>query len=213
MRRCGDCQLCCKLVPVNEGFTTSTGENIKTFVKPAGQRCLHQKAGVGCRVHGTDAMPMSCKLWSCRWLMGEDTQDLQRPDRTHYVIDPMPDFVTQEGRAMEVVQVWVDPAYPDAHRDPALRRWIERRNKPALIRYSERVGMLVAPPACNEDNEWLEIPTQDTGEEQHSMNQLAETLGGHLEMAEDPTTGMNAMTLVTPDGRRITMAARNRVEE
>ena len=54
----------------------------------------------------------------------------------------MPDFVTlgEPGREtpIEVVQIWVDPNYPDAHRDPALRAYVERRGlegKIALIRY------------------------------------------------------------------------------
>lgn len=71
---------------------------------------------------------------------------MSRPDRTHYVIDVMPDFITlvyDETGALtnvEVVQIWVDPSYPDAHRDPALRAYIERRGEEgiaAIVRYSE----------------------------------------------------------------------------
>jgi hypothetical protein len=44
----------------------------------------------------------------------------------------MPDFITikqedGEPQNIQVAQIWVDPKYPDAHRDPALRRWMFRR--------------------------------------------------------------------------------------
>ena len=39
MRQCGDCQLCCKLLPV------------KSLAKLAGDRCSHQKHHKGCDVY------------------------------------------------------------------------------------------------------------------------------------------------------------------
>src|SRR5262245_54343180 len=59
-RRCGDCTLCCKLLPVRE------------LHKKGGERCQHQKAGKGCGVYNKPAMPPSCGLWSCRWLVQPD---------------------------------------------------------------------------------------------------------------------------------------------
>ncbi len=78
-RKCGDCSLCCKLLPMPE------------LAKPANKRCKHQRYGKGCAIYAR--RPDSCRTWSCRWLLGEGTDDLPRPDRSHYVIDPMPDFV------------------------------------------------------------------------------------------------------------------------
>lgn len=79
-RACGDCQLCCKLVPVPE------------LGKKASHRCKHQKFGVGCAIYRK--RPFSCAMWNCRWLTDPETNELRRPDRSHYVIDAMPDFVT-----------------------------------------------------------------------------------------------------------------------
>lgn len=114
-RRCGDCTLCCKLLPAPE------------LEKPAGARCSHQRHGKGCAVYAR--RPWSCATWTCRWLAGDDTSDLSRPDRVHYVIDVMPDFVRvgPDSQAVPVVQVWIDPDYPDAHRDPRLRAYLARR--------------------------------------------------------------------------------------
>ena len=44
-RRCGDCQLCCKLLPVRE------------LSKGASERCRHQRVGKGCTVYRQPGMP------------------------------------------------------------------------------------------------------------------------------------------------------------
>jgi hypothetical protein len=170
-RACGTCQLCCKLLPVRAidkgGFT----------------RCKHQRVGKGCGVyHDRTAMPFECGLWSCNWLTGIGTEGMRRPDRCHYVIDPMPDMIRaeQDGGAREimVVQVWTDPAYPDVHRDPALRAYIVRRaerdNMPALIRLGPDDGLLLVAPCLTTDGQWHEHRAPYTqGYENRFVNMLS----------------------------------------
>jgi hypothetical protein len=79
-RVCGDCQLCCKLLPV------------PPLKKAAGRRCQHQKFGKGCAIQ--DHKPFACRAWSCRWLSDPATAGMSRPDRSHYVIDVVSDYVT-----------------------------------------------------------------------------------------------------------------------
>lgn len=151
-RSCGGCTLCCKLLGVRE------------LKKPAGTRCKYQRLSKGCTIYARK--PASCAHYSCRWLLGNDTADLPRPDRCHYVVDPMPDFVRMVNNAtgelqanVEVVQVWVDPGYPDAHRDPALRRYLLRRGKEgvaALIRYNGSDAFALFPPQMTEERDWRE---------------------------------------------------------
>lgn len=154
MRQCGDCQLCCRLLPV------------RPLDKKAGQRCRYQKFGKGCTVYRTKQMPPDCALWNCRWLVNDDAGELARPDRAHYVIDIMPDYVTLrdnetgEGQHIQVVQIWCDPKHPDAHRDPALRRWIERRAEQgiaAIIRFDNREALTIFAPPLTHDGQWHEI--------------------------------------------------------
>ena len=114
-RQCGGCTLCCRLLPVAE------------IGKLAGHRCQHQRHAKGCAVYAH--APVSCRAWSCAWLVDEDAGALSRPDRAHYVIDIVPDFVKMvwpDGRVdkLPVLQVWCDPAFPNAHRDPALRAYL-----------------------------------------------------------------------------------------
>ena len=66
-RRCGDCQLCCKLLPVG------------ALGKAAGERCRHQRHHKGCAVYRKRGFPSECGAWSCRWLVEDDTADLSRP--------------------------------------------------------------------------------------------------------------------------------------
>ena len=163
-RQCGDCQLCCKLLPVGG-----------ILQKPANQRCQHQRHHKGCAVYRTQLMPAECGLWVCGWLVNDDAADLSRPDRTHYVIDVMQDFVTAQNEGeppirIGAVQVWCDPRHPEAHRDPALRAWLDRRGQDglvAIIRYGSSDGFTLVPPSLSGTGEWMEI--KSGVETQHSI--------------------------------------------
>jgi hypothetical protein len=152
-RECGECTLCCKLLPVRE------------LDKKANTRCQYQKVHKGCTVHNTNVQPLSCKLWNCRWLVNDDTADLSRPDRSHYVIDIVPDFITaindeKIAQKIQTVQIWVDPKHRDAHRDPKLREYLMRlANKKRIIgqiRYGSEDCLILIPPSLTSNGEWIE---------------------------------------------------------
>lgn len=182
-RDCGGCTLCCRLVPVRE------------LDKPAGERCRHQRTGKGCAVYQRAGFPMSCRFWSCAWLTGDDTADLRRPDRSRYVIDPMPDYVTlvndETGARspLEVVQIWCDPKFPDAWKDPALLDFIERRGregKAAIVRYSQSGGVGVFPPGTTDNGQW-HYKNLDPGKidpQPHDFLQVARVLSGQQRQAD-----------------------------
>ena len=158
-RRCGGCSLCCKLLPIKG-------------LKKAGAKCNEQRFKGGCKIYSD--RPRDCRLWSCRWLTDPDTKDLRRPDRVHYTIDPMLDFVSLECNTAEtayrmpVLQVWVDPKHPDAYKDDGLRSYLKRmaneKGIGALIRYGPREGFLLLAP-CEEHEEWLEMKGTPEGRE------------------------------------------------
>jgi len=177
-RECGSCQLCCKLMPMQpesqERVQRLTGNMIEAgmaepqdffnmtpaFEKPAGERCQHQKHGKGCAIYAK--RPFGCRIWSCRWLVAHNVEGLKRPDQGHYVVDLMPDTIQmdmQDGDGLQkyaVMQVWLDPKYPDAHRDPGLRAYIQREGQPAIIRYNAHDGFVLFPPITTTDNKWHE---------------------------------------------------------
>ncbi len=150
-RKCGSCQLCCKLVPV------------PPIRKAAGKRCVHAKVGKGCGIYPT--RPFACRSWSCRWLADPRTAGMPRPDRCHYVIDLEYDYITQRYPDREVqwqaLQVWVDPAFPDAHRAPELRAYMamiaEEYRIVTIVRYNSRRAITVVAPCLNVERQWLEI--------------------------------------------------------
>lgn len=119
-RICGHCQLCCKLLPVYD---------MRPDPKTWNTKCRHQRAGNhGCQVYHT-VRPSSCKTWSCAWLVGAHTENVRRPDRSHYVIDMyLASFsITQGGKPREFksIQVWLDPGYPNAWKDLQLFKFID----------------------------------------------------------------------------------------
>jgi hypothetical protein len=156
---------------------------MRDFDKPAGKPCPHQRHGKGCSVYST--RPFGCRFWNCRWLGGDDTDDLQRPDRSHYVVDISPDYVTTDDengnkQTVPVVQIWIDGNYPDAHRDPALRAFLERRaaeGMAALVRYNAIDALFIAAPALNADRQWHEHRPKRTDAEPHSVLDKVKALG------------------------------------
>jgi hypothetical protein len=199
-RKCGDCQLCCRLLPMSAGARKEVAEMIPRMIeagmaklsdfqgmlldfdKPAGKRCPHQRHHKGCTLY--KRRPFGCRYWNCRWLVNDDTADMPRPDRSGYVIDLMPDFITVtpddggEPFNIEVVQVWVDPKHPDAHHDPHLRAYLNRRGKEgkiALIRFNERDAITLWPPSMCVDGQWHE-KTGSMCSEHHRGDKLYEGL-------------------------------------
>ena len=169
-RQCGDCQLCCKLLPV------------RPLAKPDNTRCQHQRAGKGCAIY--PQRPSVCRTWNCAWLIDPSASDLRRPDRSHYVIDERLDFFVacmEDGieHRLPAIQIWVDPLFKDAHRDPALRRYLAAKSAPAIIRYSSSEGFVLVPPSMSADGAWLEIEGQRVPE--HSNEEIAAVIAAAYE--------------------------------
>jgi Putative zinc- or iron-chelating domain len=180
-RECGDCQLCCRLLPmkpepphteameamIERGFATPdefVGMKPEWF-KPAGKRCQYQRHHKGCTIYRQ--RPFGCRVWNCRWLVN-DTDDLPRPDHAHYVIDIMPDIITMapnDGSPptdFNVIVIWCDPKHPEAHRDPALRRYLarqaEQNHMAAIVRFNNREALALFAPFFDslKRGEWWE---------------------------------------------------------
>jgi Fe-S-cluster containining protein len=152
-RSCGNCTLCCKLLPVP----------VPQIAKPANQRCQHQRFK-GCSIYAQ--RPMACRTWSCRWMADADTTGMPRPDRCHYVIDITYDKVirmnttTGERSVLAAMQVWIDPAFRDAHRAPELRRFVEHMGKKwgvaTIVRWGSAKGLILFPPSLTGGHGWIE---------------------------------------------------------
>jgi hypothetical protein len=110
--------------------------------------------------------PRCCKSWSCRWLADPLTAGMPRPDRCHYVIDLGYDYITiaqHDGTKQKVpaLQVWVDPAFPHAHRASELRAYmLMMANKwgvVTIVRFDSWKSVVVIPPPSVSDGQWHEI--------------------------------------------------------
>src|SRR5262245_36958956 len=201
MRRCGECSLCCRLLPMKQGayprerLAEAAGGMIaqgwakpedfvhmlQDFDKSAGKPCPHQRHGKGCNIY--QRRPFGCRWWNCRWLVGDDTADLRRPDRSRVVIDVLADFVTMENDGIEtnveVVQVWCDPKEPDAWREPSILAYLERRGqdgKAVLVRFDSSRAIVAFPPALCSDGKWHEKEQSTAGRPQHTDDTLFDGL-------------------------------------
>lgn len=154
MRQCGDCQLCCRVMSISE------------IGKKAGERCPNQKFGVGCKVHGTQAQPPSCRMWSCLWL-ANPALDLPRPDRAGYVVDIMSDMVVfgadvYNGKRAQALQIWADPKRPEAWR--GAMDWIKiaigATETVAVVRFPGKDAIVVVPPQLSDNGQWTEIASR-----------------------------------------------------
>lgn len=149
-RQCGECTLCCRLVPVRE------------LDKPANTPCKHQRR-TGCRIHHQPrkGFPRSCELWSCAWLVGEP--DILRPDHAGWVVDCMPDLVRLRRNddhaiidEVTMLQVWVRPGV-DPIEDPRLRRLAEKYaaiGQGTLLRWGTERAVAIFPPQLSSDGQW-----------------------------------------------------------
>lgn len=151
VRSCGTCQLCCYLMPVADNYKTPFAVPL---TKPALKKCQYQRHRKGCTIY--DKRPISCRDWSCAWLTGDLPRNLSRPDRSGYVVDPVPDTITfkpdnePESIDIPVIQVWIDPKRINPLGDLKLPEefglWIRQladEGKGVLIRTGSREGYVM----------------------------------------------------------------------
>jgi hypothetical protein len=172
-RQCGMCTECCRLLPVHE-------KSDKGLHSLAGEPCKYQSSQCGCMVYA--ARPIPCKLWSCAWLRDPSTAAIKRPDVAHYVIDIMAEYVINRphdggpDEEIPVIQIWCDPKYPDAHRDPELRAWLKARTKMAIIRYNSQDSIVI----FHVDGEWREKATDLMRDTAHDPADIMRVTGGFI---------------------------------
>jgi len=150
MRQCGECSLCCRLIPVAE------------IGKKTGERCSFQRFGKGCTVHGPQ-QPRQCREWSCAWLL-LPMLTLPRPDRAGFIVDLSVDVVVFgadvfTGKKVDALQIWADPKRPDAWRAavPWIKEAIGEREAVAVIRFGAEGGITLVPPRLSDDGQWVEV--------------------------------------------------------
>jgi hypothetical protein len=116
---------------------------------------------------------------------------LPRPDRAHYVIDLEYDYITMQepnggpAHQVQVLQVWVDPAFREAHRTPDLRahmlRLAENYRIATIVRWSSRDALVIFPPPFSSDRQWTEVANAviraRTKEERAILNNWEVTVG------------------------------------
>ena len=167
-RTCGDCQACCRLLPVHK------------LAKKANTRCQHQRFAKGCAIY--DRRPTSCILWQCLWRADPEC-NLPRPDRCHYIVDIVPDYIEFEnnrGRVkIEAIQIWTAPSHRNAHRCDRLLAYLDAQyresGKIGLVRLNTEEVIVLLPPLETGHDCWLETHGANLGAE-HTPAQIIKAL-------------------------------------
>jgi hypothetical protein len=94
MRECGKCNLCCKVLRVEE------------ISKEANTWCKNCSRGLGCNIY--NRRPESCQKFECTWLQVEELPEEYRPDKVHCFLGQ-----TNDGDLL----IFVDDAHPESYRE------------------------------------------------------------------------------------------------
>jgi Fe-S-cluster containining protein len=105
-RECGDCQLCCELIGVEE------------LGKHPHNVCQYQ-CDTGCSIH--NARPRECRTYQCQWRSDEDVPEELRPDKLGCIVDV---HETPLGLAIVVHQ-----RYPNQWQEPHIAELLGRLAK------------------------------------------------------------------------------------
>src|SRR5262245_37176595 len=73
-RECGECNVCCKALLIDE----------PTLQKPPGVLCANWKPARGCGIY--DTRPAACRGFFCGWRMMPELGDELRPDRSGILV-------------------------------------------------------------------------------------------------------------------------------
>jgi hypothetical protein len=82
VRECGDCSLCCKVVPVPQ------------LEKPKDEWCKHCAPGKGgCLIFGQEERPYACGAYQCMWTRQYDWPEWLKPSQSRVVFERVTDTI------------------------------------------------------------------------------------------------------------------------
>ena len=123
-KACGTCMMCCKL-PL-----------IKELEKPSDRWCRHAVIGKGCGIY--DDRPPVCREFHCQWLLDPGLGPEWKPEKAKFIL-------YRDREKEEVLNVAVDPAFPDAWTKPpfhaAIKNWVlegAERGRLVMVRIGTR---------------------------------------------------------------------------
>lgn len=123
-RECGDCNLCCTLLSIDD--------EPANFHKPSGKTCEHLVAGK-CAIHATKCV--TCKDYYCMWMVNDPRlvfADGERPDKAGILVS-MNDPNSEFSQFVGVPVFTVYEAKPNAFLDYWGQRIIRKLMRKVLI--------------------------------------------------------------------------------
>lgn len=145
-RACGNCTLCCKLVPIDT----------EELTKPGGEWCPHCKIGKGCGIYAE--RPLACRTWTCMWLTNADVAEYWYPAKCKMVLSWIPGIGTREGEVIQspTLEIHVDPGCPNRWREEP---WHSDIRRTAKLLLDERGGQTFI--LLGGYRRWLVLPDKE----------------------------------------------------
>ncbi len=123
-RRCGECKVCCTVLPV------------RAIDKAAGEPCAKLCAS-GCSIFDSPDRPEVCGKFRCAWLQG-NLGPRDRPDRSGALVW-MSHLTDTRGRPTDVMQANFKPG----KRNKKIMHWLMRLAYPVMVTQSGRVELYI----------------------------------------------------------------------
>jgi len=179
-RKCGLCRLCCVLLAVDE------------IGKPDNTPCKHL-CRKGCSIYKTK--PDSCTAWSCRWRLGDVPTNIDRPDRSHVILDVKQEELIDDETIVRAEVIWCDPDHRDAWLEQPVLEYImllANFNIATVVRYNrgeDYIAVYAPNLPQNGERKWITKPGKLSSIEEHEAN-LAALRGKSATPTEQSTPTM-----------------------
>jgi hypothetical protein len=128
-RQCGDCTMCCKVMPIEE------------LSKPAHQWCQHARPGSGCAIY--QSRPAECRGFACSWLLAKAIGEHWKPTKSKMVLVHRRDHQLER----PLIMVHTDRSYPNAWRRSPYYEELKRQcgQISVVIILSDRSRVMMCP--------------------------------------------------------------------
>lgn len=92
MKECGDCTLCCLLLPIKDANS-----------KP-NELCSHCDLKKGCKIY--EKRPQACKDFNCSWLLDDNMSGDLRPDKCNVIFEKITNNIELALVSFEELNAW-----------------------------------------------------------------------------------------------------------
>jgi hypothetical protein len=142
-RSCGNCTLCCKIVPIET----------EEFTKPVDKWCEHCEVGKGCKIYSD--RPSACRVWHCQWLVNDAFDDYWFPAKAKMVVQWLPRAAEED----TVIEILIDPGYPNRWKEEPWFSDLKSLSRSGLDG-TNKIGRFLTIIVIGGNRRWVILPNK-----------------------------------------------------